>query len=120
MSFSTQIVTTRGIQISRPVMKYFFTGYKQKSPARAGPLVLGAPSVGGRGRFLGFGLRFRLGFGLGLGLCVGLLLGRLLAAALEVGRVPAAALQLKPGRAELLLIGLLAARGTFGERLFGN
>jgi hypothetical protein len=42
MSFSTHSVMTSGIQISSPVMRYFFIGWKQKSPAdcRAGRLAL--------------------------------------------------------------------------------
>ena len=45
ISFSTQIVMTSGIQISRPVMRYFFMCWKQKSPAQlpgpcAGPLMV--------------------------------------------------------------------------------
>src|ERR1044071_2832919 len=116
-SFSTQMVMASGIQISSPVMKYFFMSRKTNGPARAGPdcgAALESVGAGRGGRFLGFGLRFRLGFGLRVGLRlaalqVRLLVRRLLAGGLEVGGVPAAALELEAGGAPLLLIGLLAA-----------
>src|SRR6185295_1968737 len=121
-SFSTQMVMASGIQISSPVMKYFFMIQKAKGPAhcRAGcDAALDSVGLGRRGRFLGFGFRFglrialrlALRIGLRLALEVGLLLRRLPAGGLEVGRVPAAALELEACRAELLLIDPLAAGG---------
>src|SRR5262245_13081253 len=80
--------------------------------------------VGGRCRFLlvdlGFGLCFGLAFGLGFALEVGLLFGRLLARALEVGRVPAAPLQLKAGCTQQLLISLLPALRALRQRFLGD
>src|SRR5262245_2514424 len=69
----------------------------------------------GRSLFLRLGLGFRLGFGLGVGLGVFLVFG-LLRAALEVGGVPAATLQLEPGRAQHFLERRLAAGRALGER----
>src|SRR5688500_16687613 len=101
------MVMASGIQISRPVMKYFFTVLEMKRPGlrRAGSQSRpGSVGHGRRGRFLGFrfrfglrlgvgfGLRFSLGFALRIRLEIGLLLRRLLGRGLEVGRVPAAAL----------------------------
>src|SRR5688572_3847197 len=124
MNFRTQMVMTSGIQISRPVMRYFFNALKTKRPGsrRAGAWS-GCPSVG-RGRGLGLrfgarvGLRFGLRVGLRLALGFGFLLRRLLA--LEIGGVPAAALQLEAGRGELLLEGRLAARRALAEYRVGH
>src|SRR5688572_5607723 len=89
-SFSTQMVMTSGIQISRPVMKYFFMVPETKRPgARRAASQSRRESVGHRrsGGFLGLGLRLALrvglGLGLGVGFQVGLLLRRLFARALE-------------------------------------
>src|SRR2546422_5627835 len=117
MNFSTQIVMIKGIQMSSPVMKYFFTAPETKRPGsrRAGWLV-GIYSVSGASRVLrlGFrlGLRFGLRFGLGLDLRFGLLFGRFL----EVRGVPAGAFQLEAGRAEQLLKRRFAAGRALGER----
>src|SRR2546428_813811 len=109
MNFSTQIVMISGIQISSPVMKYFFTAPETKRPGsrRAGWLVA-VYSVSGASRLLRLGLRF----GLGLDLRFGLLFGRFL----EVRGVPAGAFQLEAGRAEQLLKRRFAAGRALGER----
>src|SRR6476659_340248 len=78
----------------------------------------------GGGLGLGFGLLLRLGVAFRLRLVVGLfLLGlflrRLGALVLEVGRVPAAALQLEARSAQKLLEGRLAAYRALGERRLG-
>src|SRR6266404_8186492 len=116
MNFSTQIVMISGIQISSPVMKYFFTAPETKRPGsrRAGWLV-GVYSVSGAGRLLrlGFGLGFRFGFRVGLGFGLGRLLFR---GFLEVRSVPAGAFQLEAGRAEQLLEGRFAAGRALAER----
>src|SRR5215210_2220803 len=137
MTFNTQIVMISGIQISSPVMKYFLSGPAGKTFFTASGPVGGLRRSGG---CLGFGLGFRfairlrfgLGVGLGVGLSVGLGFGlrfRLglgllrigfLAAALEVGGVPAGALQLESGGGKLLLVLPLAARRTNAERRFGH
>src|SRR5439155_3808115 len=98
MNFSTQIVMIKGIQMSSPVMKYFFTAPETKRPGsrRAGWLVA-VYSVSGASRLLRFGL--------GLDLRFGLLFGRFL----EVRGVPAGAFQLEAGRAEQLLKRRFAA-----------
>src|SRR5262245_43811637 len=86
-----------------------------KNPARGRALKF-TPRGSGWSLGLGFGFLLRLGFGLRLCLLVGFLvrwLGRLV---LEVGGVPAAALQLKAGGAEKLVKGRLAANRAFGER----
>src|SRR5712691_11015770 len=117
MNFSTQIVMISGIQMSSPVMKYFFTAPETKRPGsrRAGWLV-GVYSVSGASRFLRLGFRFgfRLGFrfGLGFDLRFGLLFGRFL----EVRGVPAGAFQLEAGRAEQLLKRRFAASRALAER----
>src|SRR4249920_776353 len=76
----------------------------------------------GFGLLLGLGVAFRLRLVVGLlvlGLLVlGLFLRRLGALVLEVGGVPAAALQLKPCGAQKLLESRLAAHRAFGERRF--
>src|SRR5439155_1100638 len=97
MNFSTQIVMISGIQMSSPVMKYFFTAPETKRPGsrRAGWLVR-VYSVRGAGRLLRLGFRFGLGFGLGFDLRFGLLFGRFL----EVRGVPAGAFQLEAGLAQ--------------------
>src|SRR5438034_10271691 len=124
MNFSTQIVMIKGIQMSSPVMKYFFTAPETKRPGsrRAGWLVA-VYSVSGAGRLLrlGFGLGFRscfrFGFRFGLGFGLGrLLFGRFL----EVSGVPAGAFQLEAGRAEQLLKRHLAAGRALGERRLGG
>src|SRR2546427_1480323 len=121
MNFSTQIVMIKGIQMSSPVMKYFFTAPETKRPGsrRAGWLVA-VYSVGGASRLLrlGFrlGLRFGLRFGLGLDLRFGLLFGRFL----EVRGVPAGAFQLEAGRAEQLLKRRFAAGRALGEGRLGG
>src|SRR5690348_9492155 len=84
-------------------------------------------SGGSLGFGLGFGLRIRrlvvgLGFRLRFGLAVfggvRLLFGRLLAGGLEIGRIPAGALQLEAGGGKLLAIFRLAASRADRERLF--
>src|SRR5256886_5213734 len=121
MNFSTQIVMIKGIQMSSPVMKYFFTAPETKRPGsrRAGWLV-GIYSVSGASRLLRLGLRlglrFGLRFGLGLELRFGLLFGRFL----EVRGVPAGAFQLEAGRAEQLLKRRFAAGRALGKRGFGG
>src|SRR2546427_2397216 len=125
MNFSTQIVMIKGIQMSSPVMKYFFTAGETKRPGsrRAGWLVA-VYSVSGASRLLRLGFRFgfRLGlgfglrFGLGLDLRFGLLFGRFL----EVRGVPAGAFQLEAGRAEQLLKRRFAAGRALGERRLGG
>src|SRR2546430_16396537 len=113
MNFSTQIGMIKGIQMSSPVMKYFFTAPETKRPGsrRAGWLV-SVYSVSGASRLLRFGLRF----GLGLDLRFGLLFGRFL----EVRGVPAGAFQLEAGRAEQLLKRRFAAGRALGKRGFGG
>src|SRR3989442_605387 len=113
MNFSTQIVMISGIQISNPVMKYFFTAPETKRPGsrRAGWLVA-VYSVSGASRLLRLGFRF----GLGLDLRFGLLFGRFL----EVRGVPAGAFQLEAGRAEQLLKRRFAAGRALGKRGFGG
>src|SRR6266478_262259 len=120
MNFSTQIVMISGIQISSPVMKYFFTAPETKRPGsrRAGWLV-GVYSVSGAGRLLrlGFGLGFRFCFRFGFRFGLGFGLGRLLFRGfLEVRCVPAGAFQLEAGRAEQLLEGRFAAGRALAER----
>src|SRR5207247_8859521 len=117
MNFSTQIVMIKGIKMSSPVMKYFFTAPETKRPGsrRAGWLVA-VYSVSGASRLLRLGLRFGLRFGLGLDLRFGLLFGRFL----EVSGVPAGAFQLEAGRAEQLLKRHLAAGRALGERRLGG
>src|SRR5438132_3675386 len=121
MNFSTQIVMIKGIQMSSPVMKYFFTAPETKRPGsrRAGWLV-GIYSVSGASRLLrlGFrlGLRFGLRFGLGLELRFGLLFSRFL----EVRGVPAGAFQLEAGRTEQLLKRRFAAGRALGEGRLGD
>src|SRR5713226_2763965 len=139
MNFSTQSVMTSGIQMIRPVMKYFLTAPETKRPdgRRAGKLLgtmsvsgagcAGAPAARRRGFTLGgIGLARRglgglgvpglgvRGLGLRLGLFLGLLVGRLRAAMLEVGRIPAAALEMEPGGAHQLLQCTLAASRALG------
>src|SRR5881396_3615422 len=113
MNFSTQIVMIKGIQMSSPVMKYFFTAPETKRPGsrRAGWLVA-VYSVSGASRLLRFGLRF----GLGLDLRFGLLFGRFL----EVRGVPAGAFQLEAGRAEQLLKRRFAVGRALGEGRLGG
>src|SRR5437667_6181074 len=125
MNFRTQIVMISGIQMSSPVMKYFFTAPETKRPGsrRAGWLVR-VYSVSGASRLLRLGFRFgfRLGlgfglrFGLGLELRFGLLFGRFL----EVRGVPAGAFQLEAGRAEQLLKRRFAAGRALGEGRLGG
>src|SRR5256885_12829984 len=121
MNFSTQIVMISGIQMSSPVMKYFFTAPETKRPGsrRAGWLV-GVYSVSGASRLLRLGFRFGPGFvlrfGLGLELRFGLLFGRFL----EVRGVPAGAFQLEAGRAEQLLKRRFAAGRALGEGRLGG
>src|SRR5437879_3826140 len=117
MNFSTQIVMISGIQMSSPVMKYFFTAPETKRPGsrRAGWLVR-VYSVSGAGRLLRLGFRFGLGFGLGFDLRFGLLFGRFL----EVRGVPAGAFQLEAGRAEQLLKRRFAAGRALGECRLGG
>src|SRR5207249_170360 len=116
MNFSTQIVMISGIQISSPVMKYFFTAPETKRPGsrRAGWLVA-VYSVSGASRLLrlGFRLGFRFGFRFGLGFGLGRLLFRRF---FEVRGVPAGAFQLEAGRAEQLLEGRFAAGRALAER----
>src|SRR5205814_10113250 len=129
MNFSTQIVMISGIQISSPVMKYFFTAPETKRPGsrRAGWLVR-VYSVSGASRLLRLGFRFGLGFGLGFGLRFGFRLGLgfdlrfglLFGRFLEVRGVPAGAFQLEAGRAEQLLKRRLAAGRALGKRGFGG
>src|SRR2546430_13067033 len=109
MNFSTQIVMIKGIQMSSPVMKYFFTAPETKRPGsrRAGWLVA-VYSVSGASRLLRFGL--------GLDLRFGLLFGRFL----EVRGVPAGAFQLEAGRAEQLLKRRFAAGRALGEGQLGG
>src|SRR6266699_6490131 len=113
MNFSTQIVMISGIQMSSPVMKYFFTAPETKRPGsrRAGWLVR-VYSVSGAGRLLRLGFRFGLGFDLRFGL----LFGRFL----EVRGVPAGAFQLEAGRAEQLLKRRFAAGRALGEGRLGG
>src|SRR5947207_8734921 len=129
MNFSTQIVMISGIQISSPVMKYFFTAPETKRPGsrRAGWLV-GVYSVSGASRFLRLGFRFGLGFGLGFGLRFGFRLGLgfdlrfglLFVRFLEVRGVQLGAFQLEAGRAEQLLKRRLAAGRAPSERRLGG
>src|SRR5438093_1340186 len=70
----------------------------------------------GFGLGFGFGLAVRLGFGLAVRLGVRLLLGRLAGLVLEIGRVPAAALELKARRAHQLLERRLVADRALRER----
>jgi L-aminopeptidase/D-esterase-like protein len=80
---STTKVMTSGIQISSPVTKYFFI---QRFRGASGSVARATAAAGSGGAFaLG-----RLGLGAGA------------AAALEVGGVPAAALELEAGGRELL------------------
>src|SRR5581483_2237857 len=129
ITFRTQIVITSGIQMSRPVIRYFFTASETERPGSRRAVVGGWPpdSVRGHGRFrLGLGLRLgirlrRVGlrlFGVRgvLGVLGVLALRRLRALVAEVGRVPAAALQLETGRAQQLLVGSLAAARADRER----
>src|SRR5207249_4327361 len=60
------------------------------------------------------------GVGLGFGLGFGFRLVFLLAAALEIGGVPTAALKLEAGRAEQLLVGRLAARRAGDKQRLGD
>src|SRR5689334_960994 len=123
MILGTQIVMTSGIQMSRPVMKCFRTVPERKD-------FLTRPS--GRGFRFGFavGLAVGLAMGLGVRLAVGLRLGGLLGlfgfvglllrSALEVGGVPARALELEAGGAQLLAVARLAAGGAHGKRRLGH
>src|SRR5215510_6645269 len=81
ITFSTQMVMTSGIQISRPAMKYFFTVLETKKPGggRAGRVLRHAS-----GRGLGFRILFRIRLRLGLGFGLRLGLGGRLARRLEV------------------------------------
>src|SRR3989454_1511422 len=125
MNFSTQIVMISGIQMSSPVMKYFFTAPETKRPGsrRAGWLVR-VYSVSGASRLLRLGFRFGfrlgLGFGFRLGLGFGLRFGLLFGRFLEVRGVPAGAFQLEAGRAEQLLKRRFAAGRALGKRGFGG
>src|SRR6266480_2440554 len=121
MNFSTQIVMISGIQMSSPVMKYFFTAPETKRPGsrRAGWLVR-VYSVGGAGRLLRLGFRFGLGFGLRFGLGLELRFGLLLGRFLEVRGVPAGAFQLEAGRAEQFLKRRFAAGRALGEGRLGG
>src|SRR5437867_3613624 len=124
MNFSTQIVMIKGIQMSSPVMKYFFTAPETKRPGsrRAGWLVR-VYSVSGASRLLRLGFRlgfrfcFRFGFRFGLGFGLGRLLFR---GFLEVRGVPAGAFQLEAGRAEQLLKRRFAAGRALGEGRLGG
>src|SRR5688500_8645364 len=118
MTFRTQIVMTSGIQMRRPVMRYFFKVRGNKK-ARLGPghhddLPRLGCSLGLRLGFL-FGLRFRLCFRLRFGLVLGFLFRGLRRLVLEIGGVPAAALQLKARRAQQL-----AERRLMTDRAFGK
>src|SRR6267143_773158 len=117
MNFSTQIVMISGIQMSSPVMKYFFTAPETKRPGsrRAGWLV-GVYSVSGASRLLRLGFRFAFRFGFRFGLCFDLRFGLLFGRFLEVRGVPAGAFQLEAGRAEQLLKRRFAAGRALGER----
>src|SRR5256885_7553599 len=64
----------------------------------------------------GLGLGLGFGFGLAVRLGVRLLLGRLAGLVLEIGRVPAAALELKARRAHQLLERRLVADRALRER----
>src|SRR5688572_15194168 len=116
------MVMTSGIQMRRPVMRYFFKVRGNKK-ARLGPghdnhLPRLGCSLGLRlGLLLGLflGLRFGFRFGLGFGLVLGFLFRRLGRLVLEIGGVPAAALQLKPRRTQQL-----AERRLMADRAFGK
>src|SRR5258707_1384146 len=123
MAFSTQIVMISGIQMSSPVIRYFFTAPGTKKPGARRAGQGNGPRSAGRGGHLvlrcGLGVRFRLAFRFGFRLALrfgfrralgrGGLLGRLLAA-LEIGGIPAAAIQLE-ARGAQLLAELRAAAG---------
>src|SRR5687767_3048835 len=127
-SFSTQRVMPSGIQTSRPATKYRLS----VAPMEAGSG--GAGTARRAGAFCAVGLALGLAFALALGLAVGFafalavaccLLGRgrciglgcwRRSTALEVGRIPAAALQLEARGGQHLREGGLAASGAGGDR----
>src|SRR5437867_545627 len=73
------------------------------------------PRSSGSGLGLRLGLLFGFRFSLGFSLVVGFLLRGLRSLVLEVGRVPAAAFQLKARGAEKFMEGRLAAHRALGE-----
>src|SRR5215831_17627530 len=134
---STQIVMPIGTQTSRPAITYrFMRGPRDgAAPSVAGIARAAAASRGTGGRAgrrfrlrvgrLGFGLAFRFRrrarvAGGRFGVAVALRGFGLAARALEIGGVPAAALELEAGGRQKLAQARLAAGRAIGERRIGQ